>query len=258
MPSSTSQLPGDLYPDHLDLNAARHEQDDPRAGVPMDPARAALYSLLIARLWIYRAALVRSVKVLGRENIEDGARILVSNHAHVSDAFLLPFIFHRRTHSLAQEETFTLPVLGKLLKHAGQIPVRRGTGSKAALVRAADLLAKDKDVLIYPEGVLTHGGEMRRGLTGAARLSHRSRVPMQPVGVFIPEANTHIFHGHFYNRPTVGCWQFGGPAVVAIGKCLWPFPPGPEAVGLPDFRLATDLVMQQVRELVDVARLALA
>jgi 1-acyl-sn-glycerol-3-phosphate acyltransferase len=258
MPSSASQLPDDLYPNHLDLEAVRHEQADPRAGVPLGAARSPLYGLLIALLWVYRTALVRSVRVLGRENIESGARILVSNHARVSDAFLLPFIFHRRIHALAQEESFSLPVLGRLLKHAGQIPVRRGTGSRASLVLAQDFLALDEHVLIYPEGVLTHGQELRRGLTGAARLSHRSQVPMQPVGVFVPEANTRMFHGHFYDRPTVGCWQFGGPAVVAIGESLWPFPAGPEPVGLREFRQATDLLMRQVRELVETARLTLA
>jgi len=257
MPTKYPQLPEDLYPDDLDLASARREQADPRAGVPLGAARSPLYTVLIGLLWIYRTSLVRSVKVLGREKIEDGARILVSNHARVSDAFLLPFIFHRKIHGLAQEEAFTLPVLGKLLTHAGQIPVRRGTGSHAALVLAADFLAKDEDVLIYPEGVLTHGGEMRRGLTGAARLSHRTGVRMQPVGVYVPPAHTRMIHGRFYDRPTVGCWQFGGPAAVAIGEGLWPFPPEPEAVGLREFRQATDLVMCRIRELVELARLAL-
>jgi 1-acyl-sn-glycerol-3-phosphate acyltransferase len=226
--------------------------------VPRGAARSPLYNVLIALLWVYRMAMVRSVEVLGREHIGAGARILVSNHARVSDAFLLPFILRRRIHSLAQQESFSLPLLGKLLEHAGQIPVRRGTGSRASLVLAGDYLAKDEHVLIYPEGVLTHGGQLRRGLTGAARLSHQSRVPMQPVGVFVPEANTRAVHGHFYDRPTIGCWQIGGPAVVAIGESLWPFPTAPHPVGLHEFRQATDLMMARVHELVEAARLALA
>lgn len=258
MASTPPRLPDDLYPHQLDLAGARREHDDLRAGVPLGAAISPLYGMLIALLWVYRTALVRSVRVLGRENIEPGARILVSNHARVSDAFLLPFIYRRRIHSFAQEESFSLPVLGELLKHAGQIPIRRGTGSQASLVLAGDFLAKDEHILIYPEGVLTHGVEMRRGLTGAARLCYRTRVPIQPIGVFVPEANTRVFHGRFYDRPTVGCWQFGGPAVVAIGECLWPFPPGAEAVGLREFRQATDGVMSRVRDLVEAARLALA
>ena len=258
MQQSPASPPGDLYPDQLDLRSARGEHADPRAGVPRAAARSPLYNALIALLWVYRTAMVRSVDVLGREHIGTGARILVSNHARVSDAFLLPFIFRGRIHSLAQQESFSLPVLGKLLEHAGQIPVRRGTGSRASLVLAADYLAKHEHVLIYPEGVLTHGGQLRRGLTGAARLSHQTQVPMQPIGVFVPETNTRKFHGRFYDRPTIGCWQFGGPAVVAIGECLWPFPPTPQPVGPHEFRQATDLVMARVRELVEAARLALA
>lgn len=258
MPTSASHLPDDLYPDRLDLEAARHESADARAGLPPGAARSPLYGLLIALLWVYRTALVRSVRVLGRDHIAADARILVSNHARVSDAFLLPFIFHRRIHSLAQEESFSLPILGKLLKHAGQIPVRRGTGSHTSLVLAEDFLAKNENILIYPEGVLTHGGEMRRGLTGAARLSYHTHVLMQPVGVYVPEANTRMFRGRFYDRPTIGCWQFGGPAVVAIGESLWPFPPGAQAAGSLEFRQATDRVMGQVRDLVEAARLALA
>jgi 1-acyl-sn-glycerol-3-phosphate acyltransferase len=217
-----------------------------------------MYTVLIALLWAYRTAMVRSVEVLGREHIPAGARILVSNHARISDAFLLPFIFRRRIHSLAQQESFSLPLLGKLLEHAGQIPVHRGTGSRASLVLAGDYLEKNEHVLVYPEGVLTHGGQLRRGFTGAARLSHRTGVPLQPIGVFVPEANTRQIHGRFYDRPTIGCWQLGGPAGVAIGECLWPFPAAPHPVGLREFRQATDLVMARVRELVEAARLAIA
>ncbi len=257
--SSSSHPPGDRrYPQQLDLGSAHREQSDPRAGVPLGAARSPFYPILKALLRIYRTTLVRSVRVLGRENIEATARILVSNHARVSDAFLLPFLFRGRIHSFAQEESFSLPVLGKLLEHAGQIPVRRGSGSRASLVLAGDYLAKDENILIYPEGVLTHGGELRRGMTGAARLSYQTGVPMQPVGVYVPEVDTRMFHGRFYDRPTIGCWQVGGPATVAIGKSLWPFPRDGGQVGAGEFRQVTDLVMELVRSLVERARLETA
>ena len=78
-----------------------------------DP-KARLWPVFKAILWLYKVTCVRHVKISGREQIVPGGRILVSNHARVSDSFLLPFIFGR-LHGMAQVEAFTLPVAGAAL-----------------------------------------------------------------------------------------------------------------------------------------------
>jgi 1-acyl-sn-glycerol-3-phosphate acyltransferase len=216
-----------------------------------DP-KARLWPVFKAILWLYKIVCVRHVRVSGRERIVAGGRILVSNHARVSDSFLLPFIFGR-LHGMAQVEAFTLPVLGPLLAHAGQVPVIPGRG-REALQRAEELLVRGETILIYPEGRLSHGSSMLRGKTGAARLALHSGAPFQPVAVHVPEKHTRIMRGHFYGRPTLGVWQFGGPAYVAIGDPWQPFAQYEAEPGIAEVRRVTDEIMERVQALVEQAR----
>jgi 1-acyl-sn-glycerol-3-phosphate acyltransferase len=215
-----------------------------------DP-QARLWPIFKGILGLYRVLCVGRVHVEGRERIVRGARILVSNHARVSDSFLLPFIFGR-LHGMAQVESFTLPVLGPLLARAGQVPVIPGRG-REALARAEELLRRGETILIYPEGRLSHGREMLRGKTGAARLALRSGAPFQPVAVHVPEKHTRVMHGHFYGRRTLGIWQFGGPAYVAIGDAWRPFD-GQDEPDIAAVRRVTDEILHRVRELLEHAR----
>ena len=58
---------------------------------------------------------------------------------------------------LAKVEVFKIPLLGSILKSAGQIPVQRGNSDAAAgSLRQAFSAIEDKQcVVIYPEGTLT-------------------------------------------------------------------------------------------------------
>lgn len=200
-------------------------------------------------MWIfrfYRALGVGRLRILGREKLVPGPRIIVSNHARVSDAFLMSFAIGR-FHALAQVESFTLRWLGPLLARSGMIPVIPGRG-REALAEAEELLRRGETILIYPEGRLSHGGPMTRGKTGAARLSLATDVPIQPVAVHVDPKHVRTVHGNFYGRPTVGMWQVGGPATILIGEAWLPFPPG-SPVDVTDARQATDEIVERVEAL---------
>jgi 1-acyl-sn-glycerol-3-phosphate acyltransferase len=154
---------------------------------------------------------------------------------------------------MAQVESFTLPFLGPILARAGQVPVIPGRG-REALQRAEELLLRGETILIYPEGRLSHGSSMLRGKTGAARLALRSGAPFQPVAVHVPERHTRVMHGHFYGRPTLGVWQFGGTAYVAIGEAWHPFAQLDLEPEISEVRRVTDEIMERVQALVEQAR----
>ena len=245
-PPSPPDVSASIPPEVLARATAAAEGYDPRHR---------LWPALKAVLWLYKTACIRHVRIQGRDRIVPGARILVSNHARVSDSFLLPFIFGR-LHGMAQVESFTLPLLGRLLAKAGQVPVIPGRG-REALERAQSLLHQGETILIYPEGRLSHGSSLLRGKTGAARLAQRTGAPFQPVAVHVPEKHTRVLHGQFYGRRTVGVWQFGGTAYVAIGDPMRPFS-GQERVTVADLRRATEEVMTRVASLLEQARAAAA
>jgi 1-acyl-sn-glycerol-3-phosphate acyltransferase len=199
----------------------------------------------------YRLLMVGQVRVADRDHIPHPPSIIVSNHALVSDAFILALTIGR-VQSLAQAESFTLPFFGWLLAHAGQIPVIRGHRAET-LARAADQLGRGRHVLLYPEGQLSHGGDLLEGRTGAAELSLTTSAPVLPVGVYVPPPYGRAFRGRHYNRPTLGLWQIGGPCYLAIGDPWLPFA-GRATATSSELRDVTDEIMIRIETTVDRAR----
>lgn len=205
-----------------------------------------LWPLLKAFLWLYRMLCIGRVHIIGRENIPDRPVIVVSNHAFVSDAFVVALTF-KRVQSLAQAEALTIPFFGWLLARGGQIPVVRGQRAEI-MGRAADAVRRGWHILVYPEGQLSHGdlgGGLHEGRTGAAQLSATTGAPLVPVGFYVPTRYGRVFRSEHYNRQTVGVWQIGGPCYMSIGEPWWPFPQG-EVPAAEELRAATDEAMSRI------------
>jgi 1-acyl-sn-glycerol-3-phosphate acyltransferase len=210
-----------------------------------------LWPVLKLFLALYRVLMVGRLRVAGRDNIPERPSILVSNHAFVSDAFILALVFGR-IQSLAQAESFALPFFGWLLGNAGQIPVIRGQREKI-LARAADQLARGQHVLIYPEGQLSHGGDLHEGRTGAAELTLSTGAPLLPVGLYVPPHHGRAIRGRHYNRATLGVWQVGGPCFIVIGEPWRPFD-GQSTASPERLRDVTDEIMVRIEAVLEQAR----
>jgi 1-acyl-sn-glycerol-3-phosphate acyltransferase len=130
----------------------------------------------------------------GMENIpRDGGVIIVAHHiSHFDPLVVGHYVFDagRWPSFLAKESLFHVPVLGFVLKRAGQIPVRRGTVDAVRALEAAVVAVKSGDsVIIYPEGTTSREPDLwpMRGRTGVARLWLETRVPVVPVVMWGPE-----------------------------------------------------------------------
>jgi 1-acyl-sn-glycerol-3-phosphate acyltransferase len=125
----------------------------------------------------------------GQERLPgSGGLIVVANHISNADPLALgQFLAYsgRWPRFLAKSSLFRLPVLGRLLRQAAQIPVERG-GSHAvdALAAARAALEAGQAVVVYPEGTITFDPGLwpMRGHTGAARLALATGCPVVPVG----------------------------------------------------------------------------
>lgn len=89
-----------------------------------------------------------------------GGAVIAANHLSYSDPFVIGrFLLYgagRLPHFLGKAEVFAVPVLGPLLRRAGQIPVHRGTArAKDSFVEAVDAVAAGRLVCLLPEGTLT-------------------------------------------------------------------------------------------------------
>ena len=117
-----------------------------------------------------------------------GGVIVVSNHISYFDP---PNLAHylvwsgRWPRALGKADLWRVPIIGRLARVTGQIPVERGTErAKDALVHAREALDQGECVLIYPEGTVTADPDTwpMTPRPGAARLALASGAPVIPVG----------------------------------------------------------------------------
>ncbi len=125
--------------------------------------------------------------------------IVVANHESFADILLISHLpFEMKW--LAKEAFFHYPLVGWMMRMAGDIPLLRGERSSAlaAMVSCKDRLANHVSVMIFPEGTRTGNGDMQRFKNGAFRLAIETGTPILPMAL----------HG---TRPALrkGDWRFG-------------------------------------------------
>jgi 1-acyl-sn-glycerol-3-phosphate acyltransferase len=116
-----------------------------------------------------------------------GGVIVAANHLSWVDPMTFAHFVHaagRLPRFMAKESLFRVPLLGAILRGAGQIPVHRGEREGAAALRdAVQALRNGECIVIYPEGTITrdpHDWPML-AKTGVARLALMSGAPIVPV-----------------------------------------------------------------------------
>jgi len=241
------QIPGEKLPQEAIVDA----------WLPLPPAERdssdLCYGFICAIVRAYASLFIRRVHVEGLEALPPGPKILAPNHSHVTDAFVLPIVLRERLRFLIQAEAFSLPMIGRLLQRAGQIPVIIGHG-KEALMAARERLRRGDTVVVFPEGRLNFGRGIRRAGAGVILLALEANLPVIPIGIFTPGRNVHVIASHLHHRTTLGGWQFGGETFVQLGKPWLPESPGGPALDYRRLRELTAQLMFQIDRLVQEAK----
>lgn len=124
---------------------------------------------------------------------KSGAAIVVCNHlSYVDPLTFTHFLYNngRAPRYLGKESVFRVPIIGTVIKGAGQIPVSReskdavkGLEHAIAVLKAGHLLG------VYPEGTLTRDENLwpMRAKTGVARLALITGAPVYPCASWGPE-----------------------------------------------------------------------
>lgn len=195
------------------------------------------------------------VEAEGTEKLpKTGPYILVSNHVTNVDALAVAYFIYfkakRGPHFLAKESLFRVPLLGWLLRSAGQIPVYRSTYRNDEPLRAAyDTLKAGHMISIFPEGTLTRDPNLwpMRGRSGAIRLALDSGVPVYYMAHWGSEQILPQYGAKF--RP--GFWK---PVRIVVGGEVDLSKFRTKTKSAADVTEATEFVMRKIVDLVGELR----
>ncbi|WP_020389337.1 lysophospholipid acyltransferase family protein [Kribbella catacumbae] len=124
----------------------------------------------------------------GHENVpRTGGMVFVTNHISHFDPFVLGLYIwecRRIPRLLGKASLFKLPIAGRIITSAGQIPVYRDSAEAADAFRAAvAAVEKGECVGVYPEGTITRDPDLwpMTGKSGAARIALMTGCPVIPI-----------------------------------------------------------------------------
>jgi 1-acyl-sn-glycerol-3-phosphate acyltransferase len=182
-----------------------------------------------------------------------GAAIVVCNHlSYVDPLTFTHFLYNngRAPRYLGKESVFKVPIIGRVIRGAGQIPVSReskdavkGLEHAIAVLKAGHLLG------VYPEGTLTRDENLwpMKAKTGVARLALITGAPVYPCASWGPEKVLPPYSKklHFFPRTKISI-LVGEPVDLSQWKGRAEDPQAIEE--------AADFIMDRITELLEILR----
>jgi 1-acyl-sn-glycerol-3-phosphate acyltransferase len=176
-----------------------------------EPGRGTIFVVVSLLHLILRPLTLRDWR--GQNKIpQTGGVIFAANHiSNVDPLALGQFLAFsgRWPRFLAKASLFRYPVLGRILRACGQIPVERQSAKSAdALLAAVEAVDQGRALVIYPEGTITRDPDLwpMQGKTGAARIALRTGCPVIPIGQWGAQDlmyGKEIHFPHFFPRKTL-------------------------------------------------------
>lgn len=112
---------------------------------------------------------------------QKGGVLVASNHASYLDIPLLGCGMNRRAWYLGRSDLFPVPVLNRILRSLGWIPVRVSRLDREAFGKAINLIKSGEVVVIFPEGGRSRDGYLRRPKAGIGVIVSQTGCPVVPV-----------------------------------------------------------------------------
>ena len=190
----------------------------------------------------------------GLENLpREGGFVVSTNHISYADPLVFAHFMYdsgREAYFLGKESIFTIPVVGWVLRRAGQIPVYRNSSAAATAYRAAVAAVREgKAVGIFPEGTITRDPDLwpMRGKTGAARVALETQCPLVPVAQWGAQEILSPYGRRVHLFPRKTMRMYAGPPVDLSDLYGKP-------IDTLVLREATDRLMDRITELLEVLR----
>ncbi len=153
----------------------------------LDRRRGWAFAVAVAIVKPILLAITRRRWIDGEKIPATGGCVLVANHiSHLDPLTFAHYVYDhgRLPRFLAKSSVFKVPVVGAIVRAAGQIPVQRlSTDASLAFQAAVDAVRRGECVAVYPEGTITRQQDLwpMTGKTGAARIALASGAPVVPI-----------------------------------------------------------------------------
>lgn len=151
-----------------------------------------------------------------------GSKIFIANHPSATDPFILHLLSREPLAVMIVSTAFSFPLFGEFIRRTGQIQVVPGEGNRA-IEQARAYLKAGYSVGIFPEGGFSpQSGGFREPRSGAARLALTlgKKVPVIPVGIYLPRERIIKIESRMSGKHAVGYWYLRGPYGITIGDPL--------------------------------------
>jgi len=145
------------------------------------PGKSWMYQLFVG-LFSVLTKLLFFVRVEGRENIPEGACVIMGNHRAWLDPFLLAMCARdREIRFMGKKELWGNKLFAWIAAQVRGIPVDRGNADMASIRLSMTALKAGHTLGIFPEGTRSRGDGMLPIQGGAALLALRSKCDVVPV-----------------------------------------------------------------------------
>ena len=138
-------------------------------------------------VWLLIHTIYR-VRVRGIENVPDqGPVIVASNHVSFVDPLIIGGMIRRPVNFVMYYRIYNIPVLKLIFKIGKAIPIAGRSENpqilEAAYQRIHEVLASEDVLGIFPEGRITHDGEIQPFKTGLEKIVSDEQVAVVPVAL---------------------------------------------------------------------------
>ena len=145
------------------------------------PGRSWFYQLIL-NLFTVVAKLLFFVRIEGKENMPQGACVIMGNHRAWLDPFLLAMCARdREIRFMGKKELWGNKVFAWIAKQVRGVPVDRGNADMASIRMSMTVLKAGHTLGIFPEGTRSKGDGMLPLQGGASLLALRSKCDVVPV-----------------------------------------------------------------------------
>jgi 1-acyl-sn-glycerol-3-phosphate acyltransferase len=158
--------------------------------------------------WFWLLLPVLGIRVVVRGEVPQHAVIVASKHQSAFETIATLYLWNRPAVVL-KAELMRIPFWGYLARKHGSIPVERDASTKAmrTMMRAAEVaIAKDRPIIIFPEGSRMPVGEAPPLKPGVAGLYKMLKLPVVPLAL---DSGKLWPRGAFVKRPGTITLDFG-------------------------------------------------